>query len=47
MRRIVWIRTASIDGLVHGVKGYEDWGLQPGGDEVVWKVASLRAGGTR
>jgi dihydrofolate reductase len=37
----------TIDGFVHGAKGYEDWGLPPEDDEVVgWKVASLREAGT-
>jgi hypothetical protein len=32
----------TLDGFVHGAKGYEDWGLPPEDDEVVaWKVASL------
>jgi dihydrofolate reductase len=37
----------TLDGFVHGTKGYEDWGLPPEDDEVVaWKVASLREAGT-
>jgi hypothetical protein len=32
----------TLDGFVHGAKGYEDWRLPPEDDEVVaWKVASL------
>ncbi|MEO7557017.1 MAG: dihydrofolate reductase family protein [Acidimicrobiales bacterium] len=37
----------TLDGFVHGAKGYEDWGLPPEEDAVVdWKVASLREAGT-
>jgi dihydrofolate reductase len=37
----------TLDGFVHGAKGYEDWGLPPEEDDVVaWKVASLREAGT-
>jgi hypothetical protein len=37
----------TLDGFVHGAKGYEDWGLPPEDDEVVaWKAASLREAGT-
>jgi dihydrofolate reductase len=37
----------TLDGFVHGAKGYEDWGLPPEADEIVdWKVASLRQAGT-
>jgi dihydrofolate reductase len=37
----------TLDGFVHGAKGYEDWGLPAEDDEVVaWKVASLREAGT-
>jgi len=37
----------TLDGYVHGDKGYEDWGLPPEEDDVVaWKVASLREAGT-
>ena len=37
----------TLDGFVHGAKGYEDWGLPPEEDAVVsWKVASLRQAGT-
>jgi dihydrofolate reductase len=36
----------TLDGFVHGAKGYEDWGLPPEDDEVVaWRVASLREAG--
>jgi dihydrofolate reductase len=37
----------TLDGYVHGAKGYEDWGLPPEDDDVVaWKAASLREAGT-
>jgi dihydrofolate reductase len=37
----------TLDGFIHGSKGYEDWGLPPEDDEVVaWKAASLRQAGT-
>lgn len=37
----------TLDGFVHGAKGYEEWGLPPEEDAVVdWKVASLREAGT-
>jgi dihydrofolate reductase len=37
----------TLDGFVHGEKGYQDWGLPPEEDAVVeWKVASLREAGT-
>jgi dihydrofolate reductase len=37
----------TVDGYVHGARGYEDWGLPPEEDDVVaWKVASLRDAGT-
>jgi dihydrofolate reductase len=36
----------TLDGFVHGAKGYEDWGLPPEVDDLVdWKVASLRQAG--
>src|SRR3989442_6927882 len=47
MRPVVLQMGVTIDGFVHGAKGYEDWGLPPEDDEVVaWKVASLREAGT-
>ena len=47
MRPLVVQMGVTIDGFVHGAKGYEDWGLPPEDDEVVaWKVASLREAGT-
>ncbi|MEJ7562528.1 MAG: hypothetical protein WKF45_08400, partial [Ilumatobacteraceae bacterium] len=38
----------TLDGFVHGAKGYEDWGLPPEEEEgvIAWKVASLREAGT-
>jgi hypothetical protein len=42
MRRVVLQMGVTLDGFVHGAKGYKDWGLPPEDDEVVaWKVASL------
>jgi dihydrofolate reductase len=47
MRPVVLQMGVTLDGFVHGEKGYEDWGLPPEDDEVVaWKVASLREAGT-
>ena len=47
MRPVVLQMGVTVDGFVHGAKGYEDWGLPPEEDEVVaWKVASLREAGT-
>ena len=47
MRPVVLQMGVTLDGFVHGAKGYEDWGLPPEDDEVVaWKVASLREAGT-
>ncbi|MGH2752293.1 MAG: dihydrofolate reductase family protein [Actinomycetota bacterium] len=47
MRSVVVQMGVTLDGFVHGAKGYEDWGLPPEGDEVVaWKLASLREAGT-
>src|SRR5207244_7080565 len=47
MRPVVLQMGVTLDGLVHGAKGYEDWGLPPEDDDVVaWKVASLREAGT-
>ena len=47
MRPVVLQMGVTLDGFVHGAKGYEDWGLPPEDDEVVaWKAASLREAGT-
>ncbi len=47
MRPVVLQMGVTLDGFVHGAKGYEDWGLPPEEDEVVaWKVAALREAGT-
>jgi len=47
MRQVVLQMGVTLDGFVHGAKGYEDWGLPPEEDDVVaWKVASLREAGT-
>jgi dihydrofolate reductase len=47
MRPVVLQMGVTLDGFVHGAKGYEDWGLPPEEDEVVaWKAASLREAGT-
>src|SRR4051794_9611314 len=47
MRPVVVQMGVTLDGFVHGAKGYEEWGLAPEDDEVVaWKVASLREAGT-
>jgi dihydrofolate reductase len=47
MRPVVLQIGVTLDGFVHGAKGYEHWGLRPEEDEVVaWKVASLREAGT-
>ncbi len=47
MRPVVSQMGVTLDGFVHGAKGYEDWGLPPEDDEVVaWKVSSLRLAGT-
>jgi dihydrofolate reductase len=47
MRPVVLQMGVTLDGFVHGAKGYEDWGLPPEDDEVVaWKVSSLRLAGT-
>src|SRR5438874_11892212 len=47
MRPVVIQMGVTLDGFVHGAKGYEDWGLPPEEDEVVaWKAASLREAGT-
>jgi dihydrofolate reductase len=37
----------TLDGFVHGAKGYEDWGLPAEEEDVVeWKATSLREAGT-
>ena len=47
MRPVVLQMGITLDGFVHGSKGYEHWALPPEDDEVVeWKVASLRQAGT-
>jgi dihydrofolate reductase len=47
MRPVVLQMGVTLDGFVHGAKGYEDWGLPPEDDDVVaWKAASLREAGT-
>ncbi len=47
MRPVVLQMGITLDGYVHGAKGYEHWGLPPEDDKVVaWKVASLREAGT-
>ena len=47
MRPVVLQMGVTLDGFVHGAKGYEDWGLPPEEDDIVaWKVASLREAGT-
>jgi len=47
MRLVVLQMGVTLDGFVHGEKGYEDWGLPPEEDDLVaWKVASLREAGT-
>ncbi len=47
MRPVVLQMGVTLDGFVHGAKGYEDWGLPAEEDDVVtWKLASLREAGT-
>src|SRR5215213_9661064 len=47
MRPVVLQMGVTLDGFVHGAKGYEDWGLPPEDDDVVeWKATSLREAGT-
>ena len=47
MRPVVVQMGVTLDGFVHGARGYEDWGLPPEEEGVVaWKVASLREAGT-
>jgi len=41
MRRVVLQMGVTLDGFVHGAKGYEDWRLPPEDEVVAWKVASL------
>jgi hypothetical protein len=47
MRPVIVQMGVTLDGFVHGVKGYEDWGMPPDDSVVIWKVASLREAGTR
>lgn len=47
MRPVVLQMGITMDGFVHGDRGYGDWGLPPEEDAVVaWKAASLREAGT-
>jgi dihydrofolate reductase len=47
MRSVVLQMGVTLDGFVHGAKGYEDWGLPPEEDQVgAWKAGSLREAGT-
>jgi dihydrofolate reductase len=47
MRPVVLQMGVTLDGYVHGAKGYEDWGLPPEEEAVTaWKVGSLREAGT-
>ena len=47
MRPVVLQMGITLDGFVHGAKGYEDWGLPAEEEDVVqWKAASLREAGT-
>src|SRR5437016_1249695 len=47
MRPVVLQMGVTLDGFVHGTKGYQDWGLPPEDEQVVaWKAASLREAGT-
>ncbi len=47
MRPVVLQIGVTLDGFVHGAKGYEDWGLPAEEDDVVeWKAASLRQAGS-
>jgi dihydrofolate reductase len=47
MRPVVLQMGITLDGFVHGAKGYEDWGLPPEEDDVVdWKASSLQEAGT-
>ncbi len=47
MRPVVLQMGVTLDGFVHGAKGYEDWDLPAEEDDVVeWKATSLREAGT-
>jgi dihydrofolate reductase len=47
MRQVVLQMGVTLDGFVHGAKGYQDWGLPAEEDDVVeWKATSLREAGT-
>lgn len=47
MRPVVLQIGVTLDGYVHGEKGYEDWGLGPEEEAVIaWKVDSVRMAGT-
>jgi dihydrofolate reductase len=47
MRPVVLQIGVTLDGFLHGAKGYEDWGLPAEEDDVVeWKATSLREAGT-
>jgi dihydrofolate reductase len=47
MRPVVLQMGITLDGFVHGARGYEDWGLPPEEDDVVqWKARSLGEAGT-
>lgn len=47
MRDVVLQIGITLDGFVHGDRGYDDWGLPPeDNDLVAWKTASLRSAGT-
>ena len=35
MRPVVLQMGLTLDGFVHGAKGYEDWGLPPEDDEII------------
>src|SRR6266700_3070452 len=45
MRPVVLQMGVTLDGFVHGAKGYEDWGLPPEDDEVVACGVILAHGG--
>jgi hypothetical protein len=47
LRRVVIQMAVTLDGYLHGAKGYDDWGLPPEDDvAVAWKAALLREAGT-
>jgi dihydrofolate reductase len=47
MRPVVLQMGITLDGFVHGARGYEEWGLPPEEDDVVqWKARSLGEAGT-